>query len=76
MLETILHPLVEFVTRTIGAYGVPAVVVVQDDESGTREVVALSAHPLAGGVDGRLDVTVVEHHGGEWPVAFGHVQYA
>ena len=33
MLETILHPLVEFVTRTIGAYGVPAVFVLMLLES-------------------------------------------
>ena len=50
--------------RRVGP-GVAAVVGVQHHEPGPREVVLLARQPLAGDVDRRLDVAVVEHHRGE-----------
>ena len=48
MLETILHPLVEFVTRTIGAYGVPAVFVLMVLESMGILIPSEAISPFAG----------------------------
>ena len=48
MLETILHPLVEFVTRTIGAYGVPAVFVLMLLESMGILIPSEAISPFAG----------------------------
>ena len=48
MLETILHPLVDFVTRTIGAYGVPAVFVLMLLESMGILIPSEAISPFAG----------------------------
>jgi membrane protein DedA with SNARE-associated domain len=48
VLETILHPLVEFVTRTIGAYGVPAVFVLMLLESMGILIPSEAISPFAG----------------------------
>jgi len=48
VLEAILHPLIEFVTRTIGAYGVPAVFVLMLLESMGVLIPSEAISPFAG----------------------------
>ena len=48
MLEAILHPLIEFVTRAIGAYGVPAVFVLMLLESMGILIPSEAISPFAG----------------------------
>ena len=48
MLEAILHPLIEFVTRTIGAYGVPAVFLLMLLESMGILIPSEAISPFAG----------------------------
>ena len=48
MLEAILHPLIEFVTATIGSYGVPAVFVLMLLESMGILIPSEAISPFAG----------------------------
>ncbi len=48
MLETILHPLIKFVTETIGSYGVPAVFVLMLLESMGVLIPSEATSPFAG----------------------------